>query len=56
MHSVIHDLQLEHLWVVYPGSQEYTLHDRISVIPVDTIAGLVVDLRKSNRRIEGFKP
>ena len=56
MHSAIYDLQLEHLWVVYPGSQAYNLHDRISVIPMETVADLVVDLRKSNRRIEGFKP
>ena len=48
MHSAIKDLQLEHLWVVYPGAQEYTLHERISVIPMETVAGLVEDLRKSN--------
>jgi predicted AAA+ superfamily ATPase len=47
MHSAIKDLQLQHLWVVYPGGQEYTLHDRISVIPMETVADLVENLRKS---------
>jgi hypothetical protein len=47
MHSAIKDLQLEHLWVVYPGVQEYTLHERISVIPMEAVADLVEDLRES---------
>ena len=47
MHSAIKDLQLEHLWVIYPGAQQYTLHERISVIPMETVADLVEDLRKS---------
>ena len=32
----LEDLQLEHLWVVYPGDQAYELDDRISVIPNKT--------------------
>ena len=47
MHSAIKDLQLEHLWVGYPGVQEYTLHERISVIPMEAVADLVEDLRES---------
>jgi hypothetical protein len=47
MHSAIKDLQLEHLWVVYPGAQAYTLHEKISVIPMETVADLVEGLRKS---------
>jgi hypothetical protein len=47
MHSAIKDLQIEHLWVVYPGAQEYTLHEKISVIPMENVANLVDDLRKS---------
>jgi predicted AAA+ superfamily ATPase len=47
MHSAIKDLQLEHLWVVYPGAQEYALHEKISVIPMETVADLVENLRKS---------
>jgi hypothetical protein len=33
--------------VVYPGVQEYTLHERISVIPMEAVADLVEDLRES---------
>jgi hypothetical protein len=50
MHSAIQDLQLEHLWVVHPGGQEYSLHDRISVIPMDGVVDLVEDLRKSKKK------
>ena len=37
MHVAIQDLSLEHLWVVYPGDQEYALDDKISVIPLASI-------------------
>jgi predicted AAA+ superfamily ATPase len=41
MHVAIEDLRLEHLWVVYPGEEEYSLDDRISVVPVDAVQRLV---------------
>lgn len=44
MHSAIHDLSLEHLWVIYPGHQEYTLNDKISVVPVNSLVRIVSDL------------
>ena len=44
MHIAIADLGLEHLWVVYPGSQEYAIDAKISVIPLDLILRLA-DLR-----------
>lgn len=37
MHVAIQDLRLEHLWVVYPGHQEYSLDDKISVISIDSV-------------------
>jgi predicted AAA+ superfamily ATPase len=40
MHIAIKDLGLEHLWVVYPGDQEYALNDKITVIPLETISRL----------------
>jgi uncharacterized protein len=40
MHVAIQDLRLEHLWVVYPGHQEYTLDDKISVISIDSVPNL----------------
>jgi predicted AAA+ superfamily ATPase len=36
----LEDLQLEHLWVVYPGDQAYELDDRISVIPIADLTRL----------------
>jgi hypothetical protein len=41
MHAAIEDLGLEHLWVIYPGQQEYALDARISVIPIDRVLTLV---------------
>jgi len=40
MHTAIQDLHLEHVWVVYPGEQEYTLDDRISVVSMNAVVGL----------------
>ena len=45
MHIAMHDLSLEHLWVVYPGHQAYALDEKISVIPIDAIPQLASDLR-----------
>jgi len=47
MHVAIEDLSLEHLWVVYPGTQEYALADRISVVPLDSIPRLGHTLQQS---------
>ena len=40
MHAALEDLSLAHLWVVYPGTEEYTLDDRITVLPIDRLVGL----------------
>ncbi len=40
MHIALQDLSLEHLWVIYPGQQEYALHENISVIPVEAVPQL----------------
>jgi predicted AAA+ superfamily ATPase len=45
MHAAIEDLSLEHLWVIYPGHQEYPLHDKISVIPINAIQQIAEALR-----------
>ncbi len=34
MSSVLDDLNLEHLWVVYPGMQPYALDEKITVLPM----------------------
>ena len=40
MRVALNDLELEHLWVVYPGHEAYPLDDRISVLPVADIPTL----------------
>ncbi|MCP4212883.1 MAG: ATP-binding protein [Halieaceae bacterium] len=41
----LEDLALEHLWVVYPGDQEYALDEKITVIPLDAIPRLAGNWR-----------
>jgi predicted AAA+ superfamily ATPase len=38
MQIALHDLALEYLWVVYPGSGVYQVDKRISVVPVQKIS------------------
>jgi hypothetical protein len=33
-------LQLDHLWVIYPGAHEYRVHDCITVYPLKGLGGL----------------
>jgi hypothetical protein len=40
MRMALADLGLEHLWIVYPGSEEYALDERISAIPLTQIPAL----------------
>ena len=40
MHTVIEDLGLAHLWVLYPGNQEYPLNDTITALPLRKIHDL----------------
>jgi len=37
MRTAITDLNLHHLWVVYPGSETYPLDDDITVIPLTRV-------------------
>lgn len=42
MHTVIADLQLEKIWVVYPGKKSYPLAEKIELISIDDIdSGLI---------------
>ena len=41
MRVALKDLELEHLWVVYPGDEAYPLDGRISVLPVADIPSLL---------------
>jgi predicted AAA+ superfamily ATPase len=42
MHIAIKDLELEQLWIIYPGQQEYNIGENIAVIPIDNIPSLSV--------------
>ena len=44
MRVALDDLELEHLFVVYPGDVAYPLDERISALPVTAIPGLPVSL------------
>lgn len=38
MRTVMEDLRLEKLWVIYPGSRRYPLEDRMEVLPITELA------------------
>ena len=44
MRVALNDLGLEHLWVVYPGTEAYALDDRISVLPIAHVPDLARSL------------
>jgi predicted AAA+ superfamily ATPase len=37
MHVALQDLRLDHLWIVYPGSERYPLHERVTAIPLEAV-------------------
>ena len=45
MNSAIQDLNLEHLWVIYPGHHEYPLDSKISVVPINSLLRILNNLR-----------
>ncbi|MEW6746374.1 MAG: ATP-binding protein [Planctomycetota bacterium] len=45
MGTAVQDLHLDHLWVVYPGRQQYSLGEHITVIPMRAVASVVKALR-----------
>lgn len=45
MHVALQDLGLEHLWIVYPGRQEYPLDERLTALPIDALPRLAAALR-----------
>jgi hypothetical protein len=47
MQVALHDLALEHLWILYPGRQEYALDARITALPLQAIPRLAASLRRA---------
>ena len=50
MRVALNDLELAHLWVVYPGDEAYPLDDRISVLPVAGVPELARSLGGGTER------
>jgi len=48
MHVALHDLDLQHLWVVYPGRESYPVHEKITVQAITDIA--ILSARLKNRQ------
>jgi hypothetical protein len=46
MHIALHDLGLDHLWLIYPGEQGYPVHERISVWPLQRLSELTQWVRR----------
>ncbi|MBM3860978.1 MAG: ATP-binding protein [Verrucomicrobia bacterium] len=44
MRIALDDLKLAHLWVIYPGTERYTLDERITVVPASQIPALAKEL------------
>jgi hypothetical protein len=45
MRTALADLDLTHLWVVYPGREAYVLDERLSVVPLARVHTLATELR-----------
>lgn len=44
MANVLTDLSLERMWVVYPGTRRYPVHDRVECIGLDGLRGVCTGL------------
>ena len=47
MRSALHDLGLQHFWVIYPGDHSYPVHEKITMLPhteIPTLPRLVTQL------------
>ena len=44
MQTALHDLNLSYLWVIYPGSEAYQVDKQISVLSLQKIPDLILQL------------
>ena len=56
MRVSLNDLELAHLWVVYPGDEAYPLDDRISVLPIAGVPELARSLGVGKERDASARP
>ncbi|MCG3148177.1 MAG: hypothetical protein PCFJNLEI_01620 [Verrucomicrobiae bacterium] len=40
LHTALADLQLEHAWVIYPGTAAYALHEKVDCLGLREIASI----------------
>jgi hypothetical protein len=50
MLAALEDLKLDHLWIVYPGDQKYSVDEKITVCPISEIARLPIKLSRKKAR------
>jgi len=48
VHVALNDLNLNHLWIIYPGQQAYPVDNRITVWPLRDVQALPSQLSKQN--------
>ena len=46
MHVAMADLSLGHLWIVYPGTERYTLDDRITALPATQLPAVAKQIEE----------
>lgn len=44
MQTALHDLRLEHLWIIYPGQHRYAVHEQITVWPLRDVTELPAEM------------
>ena len=50
MHIALRDLKLEHLTVLYPGTQRYTLSDKVTAVPLSALANGGIEILFPKRK------
>lgn len=45
----LQDLNLAHLWIIYPGIERYVLDEHITVVPARELPSLAEELKTSMR-------
>jgi predicted AAA+ superfamily ATPase len=45
MHTALSDLGLDHLWVIYPGTESYPLGERLTALPITAVPALAKKLQ-----------
>lgn len=51
MHSALTDLDLGHLWVVYPGKHRYPAHEKVTMLPLADITTLPAEIEKQKKAL-----